>query len=72
MNKFAALGTYLANLRDDAIRKQYTDLTAETRKNHEQRQAHAASETFNGLFANADPMFDSLNDDCVKSAKDAM
>src|SRR5712692_7344363 len=27
VNKFAALATYLANLRDDAIRKQYTELT---------------------------------------------
>src|SRR5262249_57697890 len=27
VNKFAALGTYLANLRDDAVRARYTELT---------------------------------------------
>ena len=71
VNKFAALGTYLANLRDDAVRKQYTDLTDELGKIMVNAR-RAPSSDFNGLFAVAEPMFAKLNDDCVKSAKDAM
>jgi hypothetical protein len=71
VNKFAALGTYLANLRDDAARKQYTDLTVELEKIIASAKRTPAAE-LNGLFGNADQMFATLNDDCVKSAKDAM
>ena len=71
VNKFAALGTYLANLRDDAARKQYTDLTVELGKIMIDAKRTPSGE-FNGLFATADQMFAKLNDDCVKSAKDAM
>ena len=71
VNKFAALGTYLANLRDEAVRKQYTELTEELQKIMN-NAPHTAPGDFNGLFATADTMFARLNDDCVKSAKDAM
>ena len=70
VNKFAALGTYLANLRDDAVRKQYSDLTEELGKI--MINAKRAPQTdISKLFVTADPMFAKLNDDCVKSAKDA-
>ena len=71
VNKFAALGTYLANLRDDAARKQYSDLTEELGKIMINARRTPPGE-FNGLFGTSDPMFAKLNDDCVKSAKDAM
>lgn len=71
VNKFAALGTYLANLRDDAIRKQYTDLSGELRKIMDNAKRIPPAD-FSGIFDVADPMFGKLNDDCVKSAKDAI
>jgi hypothetical protein len=71
VNKFAALGTYLANLRDDAARKQYSDLTKELGKTMIGAKRTPPAD-LNGLFAIADQMFAKLNDDCVKSAKDAM
>jgi hypothetical protein len=71
VNKFAALGTYLANLRDDAVRKQYTDLTEELGKIMRDAKRTPPAE-ISKLFATSDPMFAKLNDDCVKTAKDAM
>jgi len=61
----------LANLRDDAVRKQYTDLTEELEKIMINAKRTPLGE-FNGSFAAADQMFSKLNDDCVKSAKDGM
>ena len=71
VSKFAALGTYLANLRDDAVRKQYTDLTEVLGKIMIDAKRTPPAD-ISKLFASADPMFAKLNDDCVKSAKDAM
>jgi hypothetical protein len=71
VNKFAALGTYLANLRDDAVRKRYTDLTTELGKIITNAKRAPAGE-FSALFTTADGMFAGLNDDCVRSAKDSM
>jgi len=71
VSKFGALGTYLANLRDDATRERYTLLTGEIEKS-----VAAAARTPRGevdkLFAKADGMFATMNDDCVKSAKNVM
>ena len=66
--KFAALGTYLANLRDDAIRVKYTTLSREI----EQTLADARRITpdeLNKRLSAIEPHFSELNDDCVKSAK---
>ena len=71
VNKFSALGTYLANLRDEAIRKQYTELAHELQKIMSIAKRTPPAE-FGALFVTADQMFTGLNDDCVKSAKDAM
>ena len=69
VNKFAALGTYLANLRDDAIRARYTELVRVLEKavGEARRTPVAGLET---LFEPADRIFAELNNDCVKSAKE--
>jgi hypothetical protein len=69
VNKFASLATYLANLRDDAVRKQYTELTAELEKIVGNAKRMAPGD-FAKSFSTADQMFNSLNNDCVKSAQD--
>jgi hypothetical protein len=68
--KFAALGTYLANLRDDTIRQRYTQLTEELEKAMQQA-ARVPPGDLNKLFEPADRIFAEMNDDCVRSAKDA-
>lgn len=68
VNKFAALGTYLANLRDDTVRKQYTELTAELGKAMTNAKRVPPAEV-GSLFTTADRMFEGLNNDCVKSAR---
>jgi hypothetical protein len=71
VNRFAALGTYLANLRNDAVRQQYTELSNELRKVMDNAK-RAPPADFGASFTAADAMFAALNDDCVKSARDAM
>lgn len=68
--KFAALGTYLANLRDDAVRRQYTDLTHHLERAVQQAK-RAAPADMPKVFEAADRLFAGLNDDCVKSAQAA-
>ena len=70
VSKFAALGTYLANLRDEAIRERYTRLSMELEAIAD-KAAQTPAAQFNGMFENADRMFAELNDDCVRSAKAA-
>ena len=71
VNKFAALGTYLANLRDDAAREKYTQLSDELSKIVARARATPPAE-FAKLFDASDRMFGQMNDDCVSSAKTAM
>ena len=69
VNKFAALGTYLANLRDDAVRARYTELTRTLeRAVAEARRTPPAG--LDRLFEPADLIFTELNNDCVRSAKE--
>jgi hypothetical protein len=68
VSKFAALGTYLANLRDDDTRVHYTKVSQELEKIVEQA-AHTPRAQLDKLFANADHMFAAMNDDCVKTAR---
>lgn len=67
--KFGALGTYLANLRSEEIRREYTHLAWEL----EAMVDRAAKEPGDSakLFSKTDAMFGKLNDDCIKSAKAA-
>jgi hypothetical protein len=66
--KFAALGTYLANLRDDAIRQRYSDLSGQLAKVVGEARDIPAGQ-LDKAFAPADRIFSDLNDDCIRSAK---
>jgi hypothetical protein len=67
--KMGALGTYLANLRDDSVRKRYTDMNiALARAVNDARDT--PPEGVDKLFEPADVIFADLNADCVKSALD--
>jgi hypothetical protein len=68
VSKFAALGTYLANLRDDATRERYTHLSQELEKIVSQA-ARTPRDQLDKLFQNADQLFATMNDDCVRAAK---
>jgi hypothetical protein len=67
--RLGALGTYLANLRDESIRARYTELSKAVDKavNEARRTPPAEVER---LFEPADRIFADLNADCVKSALD--
>jgi hypothetical protein len=66
--KFAALGTYLANLRDETIRERYTQLSMDLEKiATEARRLPAAD--YQRQIDDTDRRFNEMNDDCVKSAK---
>ena len=67
--RLGALGTYLANLRDESVRVRYTELSMAVDKAvTEARQTPPAA--LDKLFEPADRIFASLNADCVKSALD--
>ena len=68
MAKFAALGTYLANLRDETIRVRYTELSREVEKLAADARRMSAADLARQLEA-TDIKFNAMNDDCVKSAK---
>jgi len=68
VNRFAALGTYLANLRDDATRERYTSLSQELEKIAGQAM-HTPRNGIDKLFETADGLFGTMNDDCVRAAK---
>ena len=68
--KFAALGTYLANLRDDAIRQQYSELSGQLSKVVGEARNIPAGQ-LDKAFSPADRIFADLNDDCIRSAKAA-
>jgi hypothetical protein len=67
--KMGALGTYLANLRDEAIRRRYTDMNMALAK-AVKAAPNTPPEGLEELFAPADAIFADLNADCVKSALD--
>jgi hypothetical protein len=67
--KVAALGTYLANLRDDSIRARYTELSVAVEKAINEARNTPPSD-IDKLFETADRIFGELNADCVKSALD--
>lgn len=67
--RFGALGTYLANLRDEAMRAQYTGIT--TMLDSIARDASRLSpQELNRRYDAADQEFTKMNTDCIKSAKD--
>ena len=67
--KLAALGTYLANLRDDSIRARYTELSIAVNKAMSEAARTPPAE-IDKLFEPAERIFAELNTDCVKMALD--
>lgn len=70
VSKVAALGTYLANLRDDATRVRYTEFSRQLEAIVSDARRTPPGE-LGKLFEPADRLFAALNDDCVNSAKAA-
>lgn len=68
--RFAALGTYLANLRDDGIRQRYTELS-QMLETIVASAGQARPGEIAQRFAAADALFAAMNNDCVASAKAA-
>ena len=67
--RMGALGTYLANLRDENVRVRYTELSRAVEKAvGEARQT--SPDGLDKLFEPADRIFADLNADCVKTALD--
>ncbi|MEZ5786135.1 MAG: hypothetical protein R3D62_06605 [Xanthobacteraceae bacterium] len=69
VSRFAALGTYLANLRDEDIRARYTDLSRELERVMREAKNTPAAD-LPQAFSQADEIFAEMNADCVKPAKD--
>lgn len=67
--KLSALGTYLANLRDDAVRARYTELSRTVEAAVSAARTTSPAEVVK-LFEPADRIFSDLNSDCVKTALD--
>jgi hypothetical protein len=67
--RLGALGTYLANLRDDSVRARYTELTVAVDRAMTQAEQTPPADV-NKLFEPADRIFAELNGDCVKTAFD--
>ncbi|MBX9776713.1 MAG: hypothetical protein K2Y71_20230 [Xanthobacteraceae bacterium] len=67
--RLGALGTYLANLRDENVRVRYTELSVAVAKAVNDARQASPSEV-EKLFEPADRIFADLNADCVKTALD--
>jgi hypothetical protein len=67
--RFGALGTYLANLRDETTRERYTHLTMDLEKLSGEA-ARLSSEELDKRYAAPDREFGEMNSDCIKSAKE--
>jgi hypothetical protein len=70
VTRFAALGTFLANLSDDAAREQYTQLSLQLEKIVNEARRTPPAE-FQKVFEPADRMFTGMNEECVKLARRA-
>jgi hypothetical protein len=67
--KFGALGTYLANLRDEATRGRYTQVTVDLEKLSIDAVRLSPAE-LSKRYEVPDREFDAMNSDCIKSAKE--
>jgi hypothetical protein len=70
VNRFAALATYLANLRDEPTRARYTALSRQLEQIVQEVSRTPVAQG-DRRFEQADQLFYGLNEDCVKSATDA-
>jgi hypothetical protein len=66
--KFAALGTYLANLRDEAIRVRYTELSTRLQAIADEAGRLSPAE-IERRYEVTDRLFAEMNDDCIGAAK---
>lgn len=66
--RFGGLGTYLANFQDPGTRARYTDLTR-TLSGIVEHARSAPLVDIDKLFAPADELFATMNDDCVRLAR---
>jgi hypothetical protein len=65
--KFGALGTFLANFRDEAVRQRYTELSFDLLK--VATEAGTLSDAdFQALYTRIDRNFGTVNDDCASTA----
>jgi hypothetical protein len=67
--RFGALGTYLANLRDEPTRQRYTQLTVDLEKLSGDA-AHLSGAELGKRYEVPDREFYEMNSDCIKSAKE--
>ena len=67
--KFGALGTYLANLRDEPTRERYTQLTVDLEKLSSDASRLSPAE-LGKRYEVPDREFYEMNADCIKSAKE--
>jgi len=67
--KFSALGTYLANLRDETVRESYTQLSMNLEKLSIDAKSLSIAE-LNKQYDTPDRLFTEMNADCIKSAKE--
>jgi len=67
--KFSALGTYLANLRDETVRAGYTQLSINLEKLSIDARSLSIAE-LNRRYEAPDRSFTEMNADCIKSAKE--
>lgn len=71
VNRLAALGTYLANMRDEATRSRYTELSR-TLEKLVQEAPRTPPDQLQKQFEAADRLFGMVNDDCVRQAMAAI
>lgn len=66
--RFGALGTFLANFRDDRVRERYTQLSAKlfaiARDSYRAPRAD-----FDRAYAEVDTLFAEINEDCARTAR---
>jgi len=67
--RFGALGTYLANLRDEATRERYTQVTTDLEKLSADAPRLSVDQ-LNKRYEVPDREFTEMNSDCIKSAKE--
>ncbi len=65
--KFGALGTFLANFRDEAVRQRYTELSFDLLRIANEAGTLAAAD-FETLYTKVDKSFTAVNDDCAHAA----
>ena len=69
VSRFAALATYLANLRDDQVRARYTELARDLGR-IAQAVGRASPADIEKMFEAPDRLFGEMNSDCTRRAQE--